>query len=139
MKKYVYPVDLLEKLCVRTLLKRENFEDLNEIDRSLALDKVLTASYRSILTLEDFDKLKAAVNDANPGANVEWNANDDNEVPFVTVEIPSKWINFLSSMTTNHLKKLVYNCSKWIEFFHYLLLLLVNHNSLITSLNMYNW
>lgn len=105
LKKYVYPDDLLEKLCARNLLLRENFEDLYVMDRSLALDKVLTASYRSILTLEKFNILKAAVNDANPGAHVEWNANDNNEVPFATVEIPTNTLVQMRPMLEQKLKR----------------------------------
>lgn len=93
MKKYVYPVDLLEQLCKRKLLKRENFEDLNWMDRSLALDKVLTSCYRNIFTKKQFDILKAAVQDVNSGANIEWDASIDDTytVPYEDINIPGKF------------------------------------------------
>lgn len=86
----MYPVDLLEQLCKRNLLKRENFEDLNRMDRSLALDKVLTSSYRNIFTKKQFDILKAAVQDVNSGANIEWDASIDDTctVPYEDINIP---------------------------------------------------
>ncbi|XP_071124715.1 uncharacterized protein [Mytilus edulis] len=90
VKKYVYPVALLEQLFKRKLLKRENFEDLNWMDRSLALDKVLTSCYRIIFTKKQFDILKAAVQDVNSGANIEWDASidDTNTVPYEDINIP---------------------------------------------------
>lgn len=95
VKKYVYPVDLLEQLCKRNLLQLENFEDLNKMDRSLALDKVLTSSYRNIFTKKQFDILKAAVKDVNSCANIEWDASNDDTytVPYQDINIPESVVS----------------------------------------------
>ncbi|XP_063415802.1 uncharacterized protein LOC134697454 [Mytilus trossulus] len=60
------------------------------MDRSLALDKVLTSCYRNIFTKKQFDILKAAVQDVNSGANIEWDASidDTSTVPYEDINIP---------------------------------------------------
>ncbi|XP_052103260.1 uncharacterized protein LOC127736713 isoform X2 [Mytilus californianus] len=88
LKKYVFPAALLAKLDERNLLSRENFEDLDKMNRSLAQDKVLTASYRNIRTQNKFDIFRSAVNEVSPGANIEWDANNDSRVPYDNIKIP---------------------------------------------------
>lgn len=82
LKKYVHHAELLEELCENKLLRRENFENMYEMDKSLALDRVLTACYRNILTQNQFDILRAAVQVVNPIAQIEWDTCDYDVVPY---------------------------------------------------------